>query len=277
MRTDPRNHAFTLIELLVVIAIIAILASLLLPALVMAKNKAYTAQCINNLKQMQVGWQLYNADFTDFLAPNSDAGAGPHGQDSDDPSWVAGDMKTVATSAAELDESTNPDWLVGSQWASFGSLGPYTKNAKIYRCPADKSTVSYNGASSDRSRSIAMNGWVGFNTRDWSGSPPYRLNYKMNDLVNPGPADTFVFIDERENSINDGWFAMDVLDQDAGATWIDLPATRHNKGAVLSFADCHAEFRKWKDPRTLDEMTPGTASANNPDIAWLQKRTTGTQ
>jgi prepilin-type N-terminal cleavage/methylation domain-containing protein/prepilin-type processing-associated H-X9-DG protein len=268
---------FTLIELLVVIAIIAILASLLLPALVMAKVKAQTAQCTSNFKQMQVGWQLYNTDYSDFLAPNSDAGAGDHGQDFSDPSWVAGDMCLTAGSPAQLDESTNVDYLVGAQYAEFGSLGPFTKNGRIYRCPADKSTVTFNGASYARARSIAMNGWVGFSTRDWSGCPPYKLNFKMSDLANPGPAQTWVFIDERENSLNDGWFAVDMYNQLAAAMWVDLPAIRHNRGAVLSFADGHSEFKKWRDSRTTSEMTPSTPSPNNPDIAWLQQCTTGTQ
>jgi prepilin-type N-terminal cleavage/methylation domain-containing protein/prepilin-type processing-associated H-X9-DG protein len=269
--------AFTLIELLVVIAIIAILASLLLPALVMAKVKAQTAQCTSNFKQMQIGWQLYNTDYSDFLAPNSDAGPGSHGQDFDDPSWVAGNMYLATASLSDLDECTNMDYLIGSQYADFGSLGPFTKNGKIYRCPADKSTVSYNGANYERVRSIGMNGWVGFSTRDWLGCPPYKLNFKMADLANPGPAQTWVFIDERENSINDGWFALDMYNQNAGADWVDLPAIRHNRGAVLSFADGHSEFKKWLDGRTIADITPGTASPNNPDIAWLQQRTTGTQ
>jgi prepilin-type N-terminal cleavage/methylation domain-containing protein/prepilin-type processing-associated H-X9-DG protein len=271
------TSAFTLIELLVVIAIIAILASLLLPALVMAKVKAQTAQCTSNLKQMQVAWHLYNTDFSDFLAPNSDAGPGGHGEDTDDPSWVAGNMTLTAGSAAQLDESTNLDYLVSPQYADFGSLGPFTKNGKIYRCPADKSTVTFNGASYERVRSIGMNGWVGFATRDWLGCPPYKLNFKMTDLANPGPAQTWVFIDERENSINDGWFAVDMYNQNAAADWVDLPAIRHNRGAVLSFADGHSEFKKWRDNRTIADIAPGTASPDNLDIAWLQQRTTGTQ
>lgn len=272
-------HGFTLIELLVVIAIITILASLLLPVLVMAKLKAQTAQCTSNFKQIQLAWVVYNTDFPDFLAPNSDAGPGLHGQDIDDPSWVAGDMTQVASSASDLDECTNLDYLVGPEYAPFGSIGPYTKNGRLYRCPADHSVVSYNGATYDRVRSLSMNGWVGFGTRDWepTSNTPFKLNFKMSDLVNPAPAQTWVFIDERENSINDGWFAVDMMDTGANTIWVDLPAIRHNRGAVLSFADGHVEYKRWMDPVTLSaSLIPNTSSPNNQDITWLQQRTTGT-
>jgi prepilin-type N-terminal cleavage/methylation domain-containing protein/prepilin-type processing-associated H-X9-DG protein len=279
--TRNHGHGFTLVELLVVIAIIAILASLLLPALVLAKLKAQTAQCTSNFKQVQLGWVIYNSDFPDYIAPNSDAGPGSHGQDTDDPSWVAGDMTLIATSSSEVDESTNLEYLVGGEYESFGSIGHYIVNGKLYRCPADKSTVSYNGANYDRVRSFSMNGWVGFGTRDWgqpASGPGFKLNFKMGDMVNPGPAQTWVFIDERENSVNDGWFGVDMVDTGPNAVWVDLPAIRHNHGAVLSFADGHAEYKKWLDSVTTSaSLTPNASAPSSQDIAWLQEHTTGSQ
>ncbi len=278
---NPWCKGFTLIELLVVIAVLAILASLLLPALVMARVKAQATYCLGNMKQMGLGWSMYSLDYRDYLAPNSDLGN--EGKDLENPAWVAGTM-SYSTDPVSLSEDTNIDFLIGPAYAQFGSLGPYTKNARIYHCPGDKSAVTAGGATYVRVRSISMNGWVGFATRDWfqPPSPPYfRLNTKMNDLQNPGPSDTWVFIDEREDSINDGWFAVDMLSQGTAAEWVDIPAGYHNRAGSLAFADGHAQLRKWADDRTMPMLLSGVpvvkrqACPNNPDVSWLQRRTTG--
>ncbi len=270
-----------MIELLVVIAIIAILASLLLPALVVGKMKAQGAQCLGNLKQMGLAWSMYSQDYSDFLAPNSDYGN--EGKDLDNPAWVAGNMSYL-TDPASLSDDTNIDLLIGPEWAQYGSLGPYTRNPGIYHCPGDKSSVTADGITYVRVRSIAMNGWVGYYTRDWEqpATPPFfKLNFKMTDMVNPGPAGTWVFIDEREDSINDGWFAVDMVNQGANTKWVDVPASYHNRAGTLAFADGHAETKKWIDARTNPPLVRGTPvlkgqfCPNNPDVTWLQNRTTG--
>jgi len=277
----PSTPGFTLIELLVVIAIISILASLLLPVLVMAQSHAQEAQCANSLKQLQLGWFLYNDDYPDFLAPNSDNGN--EGKDGDNPAWVAGTM-SFGAEPVSVDESTSLGYLVGPQYAAFGSIGPYTRNGKIYHCPSDKSSVVSSGGSLPRVRSYSMNSWVGFGTRDWlqpSQPPYYRLKFRMGDLRNPGPADTWVFIDEHVDSINDGWFAVDMVNQGASTRWVDLPSSRHNGGAVLSFADGHVQYKNWRDNRTTTPLPAGVSFShedscpNNADVTWLQQRTTG--
>jgi prepilin-type processing-associated H-X9-DG protein len=69
--------------------------------------------------------------------------------------------------------------------------------------------------------------------------------------------------------------------QSRAAYWIDLPAFYHNRAAGLSFADGHAEIKRWLDPRSMPPLRPdqpaqlGFASPNNQDIAWMQERATG--
>ena len=105
---------------------------------------------------------------------------------------------------------------------------------------------------------------------------------KTSDFVDPGPSSTWVFIDEREDSINDGFWVTSMPGYPDAATTriIDYPASYHNGAGGISFADGHAEIKKWIDPRTVPALERnGTIplnvpSPNNKDVLWMQDRTT---
>jgi prepilin-type processing-associated H-X9-DG protein len=125
-----------------------------------------------------------------------------------------------------------------------GKLYPYNDSIAIYKCPADKFMVTIGGKKYPRTRSISMNGCMNGNSwhtalidRQWW---TYR---KMSDIQTPSTQ--FVFIDEREESIDDGYFLVLV---DRPPEWGNLPALYHNQASGLSFADGHAEIKKWQDP-----------------------------
>jgi hypothetical protein len=258
-----------------------------------------------------LGWRMYADDNTDVLAPNDYPYTTRYAGKSASAqallkNWVVGTMADV------LDASDAPFTQLGglSELLDPNSvLSPYLPNRNMYHCPADNyidpwaqhkvhcrsysmnsavgtifSSSFQKGGSVQSPVGTAVDGGWLLGSSYQGGQGVYKTYGRMSSFTRPGPADTWVMIDENPFSINDGSMAISAAAKPGGTYLIDYPTGLHGGAGGLAFADGHAVVHKWQDPRTYDAAGSGIQHGNggggttlktpdDPDCFWLAQIT----
>jgi len=263
-----RRKGFTLIELLVVIAVIAVLMAILMPALNRAKEQGKRASCLSNLKQLTLSWLMYidqsderlvNGDTREYTAMYSPGLKFSESHYNERP-WVETDWRTAMTEQQKKDAILT------------GALYPFVNTLKAYKCATvERRTADAYGAVSATLRTYAI--MDSMNCKFWtSEGKMFKTRAEIKE-----PAFRAVMVDDGGTGMSAlGGFTTRAIHTIRGGnqSWWDPPPVRHGEGTNWSFADGHADYHKWEDPRTVEfgQQTRPTANSpqqpDNQDLIW---------
>jgi prepilin-type processing-associated H-X9-DG protein len=245
-----RISAFTRLDLLAVVAMLFLFSFLAAPALSIGKTQSDVIECFANNRKLAQAWMSYTIDNGDIM-PGTVLG------DSSKPFQGPGADTTLAQyrpwciGVLSWDTNSSNTNLLLVADPNYSTLADYLKRDKsVFRCPADVflSPVQKSLRWQNRIRSTSMNAYVGSGFYDFLFDPYLVQVSRISNLRNPEPRNTFVFIEEHPDSINDGAFIPPRRTGSGTYDVIDLPANYHEGGATMTFADGHVELKKWATP-----------------------------
>jgi len=257
MKNEHRRSqkAFTLIELLIVIAIIAVLLSILAPALQIAKRKAASAVCLTNLRSLASGWHMYQEENKNrIMSSNDDALEFPGTSRENYVGWIGaprdknGDwMSSQQSNPPVLDE----DEIRGIE---MGVLYPYVNVANTYHCPADNVRRSIH----DKTLVFVT---YSIPTCLYGETNPaaadYNIQIRKHDAISfPETRYAFVESAETRNYNMNHHFIIGAPEYTGNPEWgwWGPMAVNHGDSSTLGFCDGHAERRVWQDPYTKERV-----------------------
>jgi len=266
---------FTLIELLVVIAIVALLTSILIPALRFAKQQSSGAVCLGNERALIIAWYIYQEGNDSKLV-----GGNPFpGTENYEISWVQAPQNDAGQTMLDASSEPTATGTLAYEYEVLGirrgKLWPYLETAKVYHCPGDRRKLQPTN-SAYRSYSIlwTMNGSYG---ESYESNPIYdtgEVAHKYVEIKNP--SNKLVFVEDEDNR---GWNMGSWVMNPVGDYWTDSLGLWHVDSGTLAFADGHAERHKWRDKRTIEYFSNpydwsfphSTPSNPNQDLIFVQK------
>jgi prepilin-type processing-associated H-X9-DG protein len=259
-------RAFTRVDLLATLTVLLGFALQILSAVAVSRSTSDEEVCSDNLRELTRAWTHFAEDNQGRLPGNPD-GEEAQNWANTNRYWAVGWLDN----SKFRPDNTNTVILKNAQ------IGRYLKSVSVFKCPSDPS-LSNGRTGTPRVRSVSMNSYLG------ERGGPYSAGYKqfktMQSIVDPKPAECFVFIEEREDSINDPWFIVGMTGfdppQPQRRAIVDYPADWHDNSAVVSFVDGHSETWQWTDPRTspihiLGNLTLNQLSPDNPDVERIQR------